>query len=37
MSEGKPITREKHFGVDAILVWESNPIPIIKQARDKPD
>ena len=37
MSERKPITRGKHFSFDAILVWESNPIPIIERARDNLD
>ncbi len=37
MSEGKPISREKQFSVDAVLVWENNPIPIIQRALDKPD
>jgi hypothetical protein len=37
MSDGKPIARKKQCGVDAILVWESNPIPIIKRALEKSD
>lgn len=39
MSKEKPVITEKHLGlgIDAILVWESNPIPAIQRAIDKSD
>ena len=37
MNERKPITRTKTFTADAILVWESDPIPKIQRALDSSD
>lgn len=37
MNERKPITRTKTSNSDAILTWESNPLPTIERALDKSD